>query len=165
MESKELLRMNLVACHEMMMSLAQDMRDAPLTVPTASGGCHPMWVVGNVAWADALFLHQCILGEEHPLADWSPIFGPGSEPTSNAEDYPSFDEVLAKNNETHSAVLTTLESFGEEDLDKPSKAPAELAAMFPTMRHVFLWCGLHRMMHRGQLADARRAAGRSRLGP
>ena len=78
MESKELLRMNLVACHGMMMSLAEDMRDAPLTFPTANGGCHPM---------------------------------------------------------------------------------------FGTNRLVFLESGLHRMAHRGQLADARRAAGRPRLGP
>ena len=165
MESKELLRMNLVACHDMVMSLIEDMRDAPLTFPTANGGCHPMWVVGNVAWGDGTFLYEWILGEENPLADWTPIFGPGSEPTANAEDYPSFDEVLAKNNEIHAAVLATLESFSEEDLDKPSKAPAEYASRFATNRQVFLQSGLHRMAHRGQLADARRALGRPRLGP
>ena len=124
-----------------------------------------MWVLGNVAWGDGMFLYEWILGEENPLADWSPIFGPGTEPTANAEDYPSFDEVLAKNNEIHSAVLATLGSFSEEDLDKTSKAPAEYASLFGTNRQVFLQSGLHRMVHRGQLADARRAAGRPRLGP
>ncbi len=165
MESKELLRMNLVACHDTMMSLAEDMRDAPLTFPTADGGCHPMWVVGNVAWGDGMFLYEWILGEENRLAEWSPIFGLGTELTANGEDYPSFDEVLAKANEIHSVVLATLESFSEEDLDKTSKAPAEYASLFGTNRQVFLQSGLHRMVHRGQLADARRAAGRPRLGP
>ena len=148
-----------------MMSLAEDMRDVPLTFPTADGGCHPMLVIDNVAWGDALFLYEWILGEENPLADWRPMFGPGSEPTPNVEDYPGFDEVLAKNNEIHSAVLATLESFGEEDLDKTGKAPAEYALQFGTNRQVFLQSRLHRMMHRGQLADARRAAGRPCLGP
>lgn len=157
--------MNLVACHDMVMGLIENMRDAPLTFPTANGGCHPMWVIGNVAWGDATFLYEWILGEENPLAEWSPIFGPGTEPTANADDYPSFDEVVAKANEIHSAVLATLESFSEEDLDKTSKAPAEYASRFGTNRQVFLESGLHRMMHRGQLADVRRAAGRPRLGP
>ena len=165
MESKELLRLNLVTCHGMVSQLIEGLREDPLTFPTLNGGCHPMWVMGNLALGDAVFLHEWILGGDNPLADWTGMFGVGTEATANVADYPSFDEVVNKANEMHRAMLATLDSFTEEDLDKSSKAPSEYAPFFGTNRKIFHMSGLHWMMHRGHLTDVRRAAGRERMGP
>ena len=61
-------------------------------------------------------------------------------------------------------VMDALESFTEADLDAPSLAPSEMAPFFGTRRQVFLTMANHWLVHRGQVADARRAAGRERIG-
>jgi uncharacterized damage-inducible protein DinB len=55
-----------------------------------------------------------------------------------------------------------LESLSEEDLDKPTKAPPKgREREFATYGQSFLVLALHQTMHRGNVTDARRAAGRS----
>ena len=164
MESKELLKINLATCHGMVMSLVEGMRDQPLAFPTSKGGCHPMWVVGNCTLGDAVFLYDWILGDKNPLSEWESIFGIGTEAPANAADYPSIDEVIDKAKEVHGEILKTLDSLSEADLDQPSNAPVEYAQWFGTKRQVFLMSGLHWMMHRGHLSDARRSAGKERAG-
>jgi len=73
--------------------------------------------------------------------------------------------VMAKSHEVRKGTMALLDSFSEEDLDKMSKAPAQRQAYFGTVRQCFLMTALHWMMHRGQVADARRTAGRKRIGP
>jgi hypothetical protein len=160
MESKDLIKMNLSACRGMTLGLIADMADAPLTFPTGKGGSHPLWVLGHLTLSEAMFLHEWIQGGMNPLAEWRDLFGPGTEPTDNADDYPSFEEVMAKSNEVNEQMMAKLDSYSEEDLDQPSKAPEEMAAWFGTLRQVFHMAGVHWMMHRGNVADARRSAGR-----
>jgi hypothetical protein len=165
MQSKELLKMTLEMSRGMTLQLIEDMKDAPVTFPTAKGGCHPLWVLGNVTLAEAMFVREWIVGESNPVAGWNDIFGGGTEPVADAAKYPPFTEVMAKSDEMHKGTMALLDSFSEEDLDKPSKAPAQRRAYFGTVRQCFLMTALHWMMHRGQVADARRAAGRKRIGP
>ena len=57
-----------------------------------------------------------------------------------------------------------LESLTEEDLDKPTKAPPKgREREFATYGQSFLVLALHQTMHRGNVTDARRAAGRAAL--
>jgi hypothetical protein len=56
--------------------------------------------------------------------------------------------------------MELLESFTEGDLDKPSHAPPERQSHFSTYRECLLMLTLKWMMHRGNVADAKRAAGR-----
>lgn len=165
MQSKELLKMTLEMSRAMVLQLIEDMQDAPLTFPTPNGGCHPLWVLGNVTLAEGTFIREYILGESNPVGEWKDIFGAGTEPVADATKYPSFHEVMAKSHEVRQGTVALLDSLNEEDLDKPSKAPAKRQAYFGTARQCFLMTALHWMMHRGQVADARRAAGRERIGP
>jgi hypothetical protein len=160
MESKDLIKMNLGACRGMTIGLIADMADAPLTFPTAKGGSHPLWVLGHLALSESMFLHDWILGDTNPLAEWQGMFGGGTEPSDNADDYPSFEEVMEKSNEVNAQLMAKLDSYSEEDLDQPSKAPEEMSKSFGTLRQVFCMAGIHWMMHRGNVADARRSAGR-----
>ena len=165
MQSKELLKITLDMSRDMVLQLIEDMKDTPLTFPTPNGGCHPLWVLGNVTLAEGTFVREYILGESNPLAEWNDIFGAGTEPVADAAKYPPFDEVMAKSHEMRKGTMELLDSFSEEDLDKASNAPAKRQAYFGTARQCFLMTALHWMMHRGQVADARRAAGRKRIGP
>ena len=165
MQSKELLKITLEMSRDMVLQLIEDMKDAPLTFPTANGGCHPLWVLGNVTLAEGTFIREWILGQSNPVAEWKDIFGAGTEPVASAATYPPLHEVMAKSHEVREATMELLNSLSEEDLDKPSKAPAQRQAYFGTSRQCFLMTALHWMMHRGQVADARRAAGRKRIGP
>jgi len=165
MESKDLLKINIETCSGMLLQLINDMKDAPLTFPTSKGGPHPLWVLGNVAFSEAFFVHVWILGGSNPLEDWAPMFGGGTEPTDNAADYPSFNEVMARFKTVREDTLKILDTMGEGELDGPSGAPENYKAVFGTKRQVFLMVGMHALTHRGQVADARRSAGRVRLGP
>lgn len=165
MQSKELLKMTLEMSRGMVLQLIEDMKDAPLTFPTPNGGCHPLWVLGNVTLSEAVFVREWMLGESNPLAEWKDIFGSGTEPVADAAKYPPFNEVMAKSHEVRGETMELLDSFSEQDLDKTSNAPAQRQATFGTYRQCFLMVALHWMMHRGQVADARRAAGRKRIGP
>ncbi len=143
--------------------LAADMADAPLTFPTPNGGNHPLWVMGHMAYSEANLLHTFILGDENPLADWKDLFGGGSQPTENAGDYPSFDEVMSKFEAARAESLAYIDSITDDDLDKETHAPEEYKAFFGNVGQVLAMMTIHHSFHGGQLADARRAAKREVL--
>jgi uncharacterized damage-inducible protein DinB len=137
----------------------EDMRDAPLTRMSSQGN-HPLWVLGHLAVVEGR-LRQVVLGEANPLERWKPLFDWGSKPSTNAADYPPFDEVLAAYRELRAKNLALLEEVGEAGLDRPTKAPpAGLESRFSTIGQAFLTIALHQTMHTGQASAMRRAAGR-----
>ena len=42
--------------------------------PTPKGGCHTLWVLGHLAYIEALVVHGFMLGERNPLAEWEELF-------------------------------------------------------------------------------------------
>ncbi len=165
MQSKDLIKMNLESSAGMVLKMAQDMKDAPLTFPTPNGGNHPMWVLGHLTYSEGAIICGVMLGEPNPHEAWKEIFANGTEPVGDASGYPPFDEVIAKFQQTHEATLKLLDPLSENDLDQPSKnAPPQFESFFGTCRKCFMRMSNHRLTHYGQLADARRAAGRERLG-
>jgi len=164
MQSKDLLKMNLEACKGMLLPMIEDMKDVPLTFPTAKGGNHPLWVLGHLAYSEGKLLREMMLEESNPLDEWKEIFSDGIEPVGDADKYPSFDEVMTKLQEIHQATIALLDSMSEDDLDTPSKnCPPEYEIFFGTYRQCFQQVANHWLMHQGQVADARRAAGRKPL--
>jgi uncharacterized damage-inducible protein DinB len=120
-------------------------------------------VTGHLAFAEGI-VQAAIFGEQHPVEHWGPIFGPGSEAVADASKYPPFAEVRAQFAKMRAANLQVLESQSEADLDLPTVwQPPRLEQIFKTRGTTFLALALHQMSHRGQVADARRAAGRERL--
>lgn len=145
------------------MGLIGDMQDAPLTQPTSSGGNHPLWVLGHLARAESDLLDGFILGKPNRFPDLESAFGMGSTPTTDASQYPSMDELMGKFEEVRAASLAHLDTLSEADLDKPSHAPEEFGAFFGTVGACYAAMTTHVSFHAGQVADARRAAGRSPL--
>jgi hypothetical protein len=142
--------------------LADDMADKPLTFPTPEGGNHPMWVMGHLAWSEGQL--QRMAGRPNPYADWDKQFGPGVEPAADASRYPSFEVVRKAFTDMRAETLKLLDTLTDADLDKPIKdCSPELREYVGTFATSFLLAIMHPMTHRGQLADARRAAGRKPL--
>ena len=87
----------------------------------------------------------------------------GSEATTDASAYPTMDEILVKFEQIRAATIAHLDTLTDADLDAPSHAPAEFGEMFGTVASCFAAMSNHMAFHTGQVADARRAAGRSPL--
>jgi hypothetical protein len=145
------------------MGLITDMRDSPLTAPTPNGGNHPLWCLGHLIYSEGSLVHELARGEPNPCAAWKDLFDSGTQPTADAAKYPSMDELLAKFEEVRGKTLAYVDSLTDADLDKPSKAEGEMAAFFGTIGQCLIAASLHFTYHGGQVADARRAAGRPPL--
>jgi hypothetical protein len=145
-----------------LLALVEDMRDAPLTFPTPRGGNHPLWVLGHITLAEAQLTNMVTGGNTPPLEHWMPIFGPRTTPTSDASAYPNLDEVLSTFHATRAKTLATLASLTDADLDQPAPGcPPDAVEHLGTKGKIFFAILFHSSIHSGQVADARRAAGRS----
>ena len=149
MEAIEFIKMSMETSKNMVMGMITDMKDAPLTQPTPKGGNHPLWVLGHLTYSEASLLDDVMLGETNPLA------------VTDANHYPAFDELATKFEEVRARTLTVLNGLTAADLDKPCKGcPPGSEDFLGTVGRCFSLIALHPAMHGGQVADARRAAGR-----
>src|SRR5882724_7740375 len=163
MQTKEAIKFALNVSNGAVMSEIDKMSDAATTFPTPNGGCHPLWVLGHLTMVEGM-IPAALFGDKNPVAEWGQYFGENSEPVADASAYPSFDTIRKKYAELREQNLALLESLSEADLDKPTKAPPKGREQeFATYGQSFLVLALHQTMHRGNVTDARRAAGRAGL--
>lgn len=122
-----------------------------------------MWVLGHLAYIEDLVIRKFMLGQDNPLATWEETFD-GADVSGDVNIYPGFDDVLAKCREMRESTLAVLDSLSEKDLDQRSaNVPKGYEDTFGTYRLCLQYVADHWYMHRGQLADARRAAGLVRM--
>lgn len=162
MNAIQFIRFSLDTSAQWTLALIDDMKDQPLTFPTPKGGSHPLWVLGHLAYAEGS-LQGMISGKANPLAHWEPVFGAGTDPSGRAEDYPSFEEARAAFVARRAETLRILETLTDADLERAADCPAELRDILGTVGKCLNIILFHVTSHRGQVADARRAAGRKPL--
>jgi hypothetical protein len=163
MDSIDLIRENLEQGAELVLARIEDMRGHCVVAPTPRGGCHTLWVLGHLAFIEGQVIRSFMMGRPNPLADWERTFD-GSDVSVDPGDYPSFDFVLATCRDARRRTLDLLGALEEHDLDTNSvAAPAGYEGLFGTRRRCFQFVADHWYMHRGQLADARRAAAVERM--
>ncbi len=92
MYTKDAIRYSLTLADMAVMRSLATMEDAPLTFPTENGGCHPLWVVGHLAFVEGP-THEMLGGGANPVAGSATIFGQDTVPTADAAQYPSIREV------------------------------------------------------------------------
>jgi len=162
MLSIDLIRDNLKKSHDRVLARVEDMREHCVVFPTPRGGCHTLWVLGHLAYIEALVVHGFMLGERNPLAEWEELFD--GDPRDGMSQYPPFEHVLAKCRDVRESTRTLLGSLEEDDLDKASaKVPVGYEETFGAYRLCLQYVADHWYMHRGHLADARRASGLERM--
>src|SRR5258705_10313692 len=163
MQSRDLIRGNLTRSVDRVLERIEEMREHCVVFPTPMGGCHTLWVLGHLAYIEALVIRGFMLGERNPLAEWEELFD-GADVSGDVSQYPPFDQVLAKCREMRESTVTLLDSLFEDDLDKVSaNVPRDHEDSFGTYRLCLQYVADHWYMHRGHLADARRASGLERL--
>ena len=163
MNSIDLIRDNLTKSRDRVLTRVEDMREHCVVFPTPKGGGHTLWVLGHLAYIEALVVRRIMLGEPNPLAEWEEIFD-GADVSGDVDLYPPFDQVLARCRAERESTLTLLDSLSEDGLDQASaKVPAGFEDTFGTYRLCLQYAADHWYMHRGTLADARRAAGMERM--
>jgi hypothetical protein len=164
MKTVEFIRASLEGSARGIMPLIEDMKDLPFTFPTPKGGNHPLWVLGHLAYSEGQIMQQVMLGQPNPLAHWRSLFGIGTEARAEAALYPTFDELHAAFHNLRAQTLKRLDTLSDDDLDQPSQGcPPEWQAFLGTYADCFRVIIFNTMHHRGQVADARRAAGRRPL--
>jgi uncharacterized damage-inducible protein DinB len=162
-QSIDHIRDNLEKSRDRVLARVEEMRDYPLVFPTPNGGCHTLWVLGHLAYIEALVVRTFMLGEPNPLAEWEAVFD-GADVSGDDREYPPFDEALSMCRETRASTVALLDSLTEADLDRgAASVPEGFEDVFGTYRLCFQYVADHWYMHRGQLADARRAAGVDRI--
>lgn len=163
MNSIDLIRENLRKSAEIVLARIEDMREHSMVFPTPNGGCHTLWVLGHLTFIEALVIREFMLGGTNPHAPWSDVFD-GDDITDDPSKFPSFDYVLEACRTERLATLDLLDRFTEHDLDRASSAaPSGYEHFFGSYRSCLQYVADHWYMHRGQLADARRAAGLARM--
>jgi len=161
MYTKDAILFALNLADQAVMRSLENIEDAPLTFPTGNGGCHPLWVIGHLAFVEGL-THELLGGGANPCAEWAGMFGQDTVPTEDAAQYPPMHEVRAKYVQLRRSNLKLLEAMSEADLDKATPwQPQGLETHFATYGKALLTVALHETMHRGQITDALRAAGRA----
>lgn len=165
MKATEILATQIETSKGMVVPLLEDLADAPLTFPTANGGNHPLWIAGHLVFSEGSLAGPLMFGTPHPLGEWKDAFGRGSEPTDDASQYAvTIPEVIAKWDEIRENTLAQLAKLTDDDLDKPTaECPPGREAFFGTYGKALSAVAFHPYMHRGQLADARKALGRPPL--
>jgi hypothetical protein len=163
MHSIDLIRDNLAKSRDRVLMRVEDMREHAMVFPTPNGGGHTLWVLGHLAYIECLVVHTFMRGEPNPLADWEQVFD-GEDVSGEARDFPLFDEVLAKCREVRASTIALVSTLNESGLDQPgARIPKGFEDTFGTWRLSLQYACDHWYMHRGQLADARRAAGLQRM--
>jgi uncharacterized damage-inducible protein DinB len=158
--TKDAIRFSLDLAEDAVLKSLATIDDAPLTFPTEKGGCHPLWVLGHLAFVEGL-AYQILSGKENPAGEWAALFGQDSTATDNVAQYPPLDEVVAMYMKLRRKNLQLLDSLTENELDKrTSWQPKGVEEHFATYGKAFLTLALHQMAHRGQITDAIRSAGR-----
>jgi hypothetical protein len=168
MNAADLIRFAMDMTEQGTAQLVADMRDAALTQPVGGGGGgtdgnHTLWCLGHLAYIEG-GIPAILFGEHNPVEHWAPLFGTGSRPRGDASLYPPFDEVLTTYRDLRKRNLKLLEELSDADLDRiPKNIPPGLEDAMKTFGHTLLLVALHNMVHYGEIAVARRAAGRKPL--
>lgn len=161
MQTKDAIRYSLTLADQAVMRSLTSIEDSPFAFPTANGGCHPLWVMGHLAFVEGA-THEMLGKGKNPVAHWESIFGQDTIPNDDPAAYPTFAKVCDQYTMLRASTFRLLESFSEAELDKPTAfQPPGLEEHFATVGKALLTVALHQTMHRGQITDAIRMAGRT----
>jgi len=149
--------------------LLADARDRTLrTAEAVPEGCRlhqlkegkatPLWLVGHLAnTINTIVVRWMVEGESAMDKETSMLFAPdfagGKPPSTNPEDYPAWDDVLALYNTAMTRAVEGLAGISDEELPGPLKGrvPDPMRQVFKSVEFSLQQMVHHDAYHRGQL--------------
>jgi uncharacterized damage-inducible protein DinB len=122
---------------------------------------HALWFAGHMASGDNFFIGMIDPQRKKPLDELDSLFGTGSRPTSNPDDYPPVAEVLDAMRERRAALLELLDSLSDKQLGNP--LPKGAPDFLTDVGSLFELTIGHEWLHLGQVTVVRRALGHAPL--
>tara|TARA_Y100001934_G_scaffold107684_1_gene132219 strand:+ start:603 stop:1142 length:540 start_codon:yes stop_codon:yes gene_type:complete len=121
------------------------------------GSNHALWFVGHMGTTDNFMLSLVRPEWSETNEQYGSLFGLGSQPSANIEDYPPVEQVLAFMQDRREKLLATLESMDIQQLE--AETPEGAPAFMPDNASVFETAVWHEGLHSGQLSLLRRSLG------
>ena len=127
------------------------------------GGVNPAWIVGHLGCASNMVGSMMGGASRVDLDVWKPLFGGGSQPSTDTSAYPSWDELLSEFRAGHEGLVAAVSGVGDEQLAGPNPND-RMRETLPTVQDFlsFVLTG-HVAMHLGQLSTWRRVQGQPPL--
>ncbi len=122
--------------------------------PTAN---HALWFVGHMAVMDNFFVGLLDPRQAIDLGPYDDLFGMGSQPSPQMDDYPPPVEVLAAMRDRRRALLNLLSKLDDEALG--TRMPPGLPEMWQDKAGIFESVIWHESLHAGQVSIARKSLG------
>lgn len=118
---------------------------------------HALWFAGHMGHSDNFFISLLDRSAVRDRPEFGERFGMGSQPTSEANQYPPVEEVLEYLDERREKLIELLRGMTEERLH--AETPPGTPPFLPDYASFFRTAAWHETMHAGQLTVARKALG------
>jgi len=150
----EMLKM----CRNMTLDAAKKMPEDKRLKQLKEGKATPLWLLGHMANTfNTVFLiwsmeKESMLSKELSMK-FAPDFVGGTPPTTNADDYPAWDDVVALYEKAITEAIDAAKTLTDEDWDKPLPGgiPEPLREFFSSIGRVLEIMVMHDSHHRGQI--------------
>ena len=156
MDAKSAIQETFNVSTMVMTSYLSDLDDTELMNRPGPGCQHVAWQLGHLIVAENQLLNMVCPGKGVELpAGFAEQHNKDAANSDERRLFATKEEYLALFAQSEAAIKAALSELSAEDLDAPS--PEGLRNMFPTVGHVFILLGTHRLMHAGQWVPIRRA--------
>jgi uncharacterized damage-inducible protein DinB len=127
------------------------------TRQVAPGTNNAMWFAGHMAMSDNFFISKVDPKRAKKFEGWDKLFGMGSKPTGDPDDYPPVAEVHDAMRERRGVLVELLRGRSDAELNGPP--PTGASDFLPDMASIFEMAVWHESLHVGQVTMVRRAMG------
>jgi len=143
---------------EQTLKMAQTVPETHRFKQLQEGKSTPIWLLGHITRTVDRVILEWMLERPHALSDahrqlFAPSMIGGPPPTTNPDDYPTWDEVVALYQAITAQALEQLPVLTDADLDKPlpGELPESYRELFPTIGAALQRVVNHDAYHRGQI--------------
>jgi uncharacterized damage-inducible protein DinB len=161
MDTKQAILSSLTQADFVVDAYLKDLTTAELLVRPVPGANHIAWQLGHLISSERYFLEKLAPGT---IAALPPGFDAAHNKETAASDDPqaflSKEEYVQLSKQMRGETLRLLAAMTPEDLDRPVQ---KMPPVVKVNGDVFLFVGMHWLMHTGQWAITRRKIGRPPL--
>lgn len=155
----ELLAKGFEASINATVAAAKKVKEGKRMRQAQKGKSHPTWLLGHMAGSLDSVVNGYGFGNKPQLPKefrkkFAPDFAGGDPITSEAADYPAWDEVVANYELAGKSVLESLRKLEDSELPGALRGPVPppLASMWGNLGNMMQMMTAHDSYHRGQMA-------------